>query len=708
MEGEDFPHPFLIFLQVESRMNLSLDTAETLSFSRRCTFAAVSLLLFLLLIYGNSFQGEWHFDDFDNIVANQNVHLSSLSLQDIQKSFYFRGSISRPISYLSFALNYYLGGTEVFSYHLVNFAVHWLTAFFLFLLIQRTLSLPLLRPSFGEASYDIALLASVLWAASPVQVTAVSMIVQRMAVLAGLFYVLCLYFYLLGRTEEPLRRKGLFFVLSGVFALLAFGTKENAAMLPASLLLYDLVLIQGVTPRSLKKNLPLVAFPLLILLAMSLFLVDFSTLMDGYRNRPFTLSERLLTEPRVLVFYLSLLCYPINDRLALLHDFEISRSLIDPWTTLPAILAVVLLNAAAILLVRRKPLVAFCILFFFLNHVIEASFIPLEIIFEHRNYVPSLFIFIPPALLVLKALESVSRQRVLRITSVACFAGILVFSGHAVFARNSVLASDMTLWLDNGIKYPHLSLVHVNLAKNLLDGGLRQEALQELHRALQADRYASTFQKALVHYNLGQMYSGEGQNKRALFYYEQALAIYPSYGAAMAGIATVMLKEGNNEAASAYLKKALQIKSYHAGLNELAGIAWLRSGLFREAEKAARTALSLSPESPRSLVVLAVCARQAGKPDEAIRCWTAVREKCPSDVNATMALIELSVDVGREQLLRQEMALLLKQTGQEKLGMFLRKSTQPTQELQIYVPNPDKILAIMEKFCKKEPKSPMV
>ncbi|SEM29444.1 Tfp pilus assembly protein PilF [Syntrophus gentianae] len=687
-------------------MNFSLESAEKLSFSRRCLFAAISLFLCLLLIYGNSFHGEWHFDDFDNIVANQNVHLSSLTSQEIQKTFYFRGEMSRPFSYLSFALNYFWGGTDVFGYHLVNFGIHGLTAFFLFLLIQRTLCLPLLSASYGKVSYDIALMASFLWAASPVQVPAVSMIVQRMASMAGLFYVLCLYFYLLGRTGNPDRKKVFYFVLSGFFALLSFGTKENTAILPAILFIYDLILIQGVNRQTLKKNLPFVVFPLVVLLVLSLFYLDFSSLMEGYRNRPFSLEERLLTEPRVLIFYLSLLFYPVNSRLALLHDFEISRSLFEPWTTFPAILAFILLNAVAFLLVRRKPLIAFCILFFFLNHLIEASIIPLELIFEHRNYVPSLFLFVPAALLISKVLETVSYPKILRLATVISFVWILILFGYTVFARNGVMARDVTLWLDNGLKYPHLSIVHVNIAKNYLDNGLPQEALGELHRALQENRYASTFQKALVHYNLGQMYNGDGQNKLALFYYERALSIYPFYGSAMSGIATVMLKEGNNEGALAYLKSALQGKGNHAGLYELTGIASLRLGLFREAEKAARTALSINPISLRSKMVLAECARRSGDLSEAISRWRALQKDVPSDVDVCLALIELYSETGQRALLVQEIAQLMELKGTEELNQFLQKSTQPTQELQIYAPNMNRILAIIEQ-CRKEESKPL-
>ena len=61
---------------------------------RNALFAAVSLLVTLLLIYGNSFFGEWHFDDFNNIVDNRAVHVENLSWEEMQKTFY--GAPRRP------------------------------------------------------------------------------------------------------------------------------------------------------------------------------------------------------------------------------------------------------------------------------------------------------------------------------------------------------------------------------------------------------------------------------------------------------------------------------------------------------------------------------------------------------------------------------------------------------------------------------------
>ena len=165
---------------------------------RNYIFAFVSLFVFLLIIYGNSFHCEWQFDDIPNIVENVNVHMKSLFWTDIKKSFHITPAqgLPRPVAYLSFGLNYYSGGLDVFGYHVVNFVIHYIAAAFLFLFIFNTLNLPLLKEKYRHIAYPVALLAVTLWATNPVQVNAVTYIVQRMTSLSGMAYIMSMYFYL--------------------------------------------------------------------------------------------------------------------------------------------------------------------------------------------------------------------------------------------------------------------------------------------------------------------------------------------------------------------------------------------------------------------------------------------------------------------------------------------------------------------------------
>jgi len=129
-----------------------------IAFDREATFAFMALLIILLLVYSNSFQGEWHFDDYHNIVDNRCVHLRSLSTDDLSRSFYgltcdaADRRISRPLAYASLALNFLADGTQVTGYHLVNFVIHFTAALFLFFLVRMTLALPSMKEQYGSVA----------------------------------------------------------------------------------------------------------------------------------------------------------------------------------------------------------------------------------------------------------------------------------------------------------------------------------------------------------------------------------------------------------------------------------------------------------------------------------------------------------------------------------------------------------------------------
>ena len=384
-----------------------LDSGMRLSSCRKNVFAVVALFIIVFTVYSNTFNASWHFDDENNILNNKPLHLTELNLQNIKQTFFANwngsGKLYRPVACLSFALNYYFGGTEVYGYHLINLIVHFLASVFLFLFVYQTLHLPAMKARYGPKAYFVALLSAVLWAINPVQIQAVTYVVQRMTSLAGLFCIMSMYLYVKGRTSGPKLLRSAHYFLCVVCGMLAIGSKENAVMLPVVILLYDLFLIQGITKRNLIRYSLFLSIAVLVCLALALLIAgpsifNPSNLMSGYQNRGFSLWERLLTEPRVILFYISLLLYPMPDRLCLEHGITLSTSLITPISTIMSIVAILLILGLAVVGAKKWPLISFCVIFFFLNHLIEASVFPLELVFEHRNYLPSMLFFVPLAI----------------------------------------------------------------------------------------------------------------------------------------------------------------------------------------------------------------------------------------------------------------------------------------------------------------------
>jgi protein O-mannosyl-transferase len=583
------------------KTNLNINLPQLSPNLRRNIFVALMLFFLLFLVYANSFDCSWHFDDYDNIVRNADIQIKSLSCNDIEKSLYgivHSGRWSRPLSYLSFAINYYLGGLNVFRYHVVNFIIHFLSAFFLYLFIRSTLKLPILNGRYEQYAHPTALLSAVFWAINPVNVYAVTYIVQRMSSMAALFYIMAMYFYLKGRTSDYKKGAILFYVFSGISAVMAFATKENAVMLPASLAVYDLLLIQGITKSSLKKSMMVIlAAGLFIILIGLAYYKSPSAILD-YDNRVFTMQERLYTQPRVLLFYISLLLYPITSRLMLVHDFEISKSLFHPWTTSVAIVSIMVIIFYALWRSRKSPLISYCILFFFMNHCIEGSFISLELVYEHRNYLPSMLFFVPIAILIINLMNSfMSRKWLLGLLFIAVTC-LITIEGITVYLQNNIMKDEITMWSDNAKKAPNVYHVRQNHAMALFSAGRLEEAFDEAMNAIASKMTGDVRQKHLSYLLIGDYYLIRYQDEqKALDHYRKALEINSSHALTYDRISRILIKRGSLAEAENLIRKAINLKPNSAEYHLTFSLLFLKKGDPDKAIKEARKGLLLDSHS---------------------------------------------------------------------------------------------------------------
>ena len=361
------------------------------------------------VVYSNTFSVPFLFDDRPNITLNPNVQIKVLTWDRIETliKYTYRESI-RVFAYFTFALNYYFGGLDVFGYHLVNFIIHVFSGIFLYGFLYLTFNLPSLREKYGALSYKVALFASLIFIAHPIQTQSVTYIVQRMASMGGMFYILCMVLYVKGRLAGGKDRYAYFAGL-GVAYLLGVFTKENVAILPLMIALYEFYFIQhfDLSPRGRKILFTLIGV-LLFLGTLVLVLWGkryLQVIIEGYAFRTFTMEERLFTQSRVVLYYLSLLLYPHPSRLTLDYDFPISKSLFDPVTTLFSIMVIAGLVGTSVWVAKKRPLLSYCILWYFVNLVIESSIFPLEMVYEHRLYIPSVGPFILFGLGILRGLE---------------------------------------------------------------------------------------------------------------------------------------------------------------------------------------------------------------------------------------------------------------------------------------------------------------
>ncbi len=362
-----------------------------------------------LVAYSNSFHVPFHFDDRPNILQNPNIQIKVFNWERLKQFITNTYEVSiRLFSYFTFALNYYFSEFNVFYYHLVNFFIHVIAGIFLYWFLILTFNLPHLKEKYGPISYKVALFTSLIFIAHPIQTQSVTYIVQRMTSLAGMFYLLAMVLYVKGRLSSGIRRS-LYFGGVGLAYLLGIFSKENAAILPIFILLYEFYFFQNLTISPKGKKTFLTVALIVGLIAMVGLAVwgkrYYELIIEGYKIRDFTLEERVLTQFRVVLYYVTLLAYPHPSRLNLDYDFPVSKTFFDPPTTLVAIIIVGGLLGYSIWVAKRNSILSFCILWYFGNLVIESSIFPLEMVYEHRLYLPSAGPFLIFSLFLIRGAE---------------------------------------------------------------------------------------------------------------------------------------------------------------------------------------------------------------------------------------------------------------------------------------------------------------
>lgn len=442
---------------------------------RRSTAAALILLTIAVFsIYSNTFRGPFHFDDYIRIVDNEDVHITGFTGENVIRLLF----LERPVAMMSFALNYYFGGLDVFGYHLVNMAVHILTAFGFFLLLDLTLSV-----SFGwpeDKRFLASLLASLIWVTNPIHIQAVTYIVQRMASMAAMFFVYSVLFYAKGRLSKGGRRVA-YFMLFALFAALAFGTKANTFILPLIIMLYELCIIRKGDLKVIKEKpfyLAILALTAVFVLTLvTLYPEEFKSYLSPYLGMSYVIKERLFTQARVFFLYLSIFFIPLPSRLSIEPDPGLSRMLFDPPTTVFAVTGVVIIAAYAVLSFKKRPFRSFFLLWFLGGLAIESFHVGLKVMYEYRMYLPSIGI----AAIAGEALTEVLYDR--RRISLYLAGLIIIFFSVNTYTRNKVWADQVSIWSDAVRKAPYSVNAHTGLGLSLMNTGKTEEAIDELKKA---------------------------------------------------------------------------------------------------------------------------------------------------------------------------------------------------------------------------------
>lgn len=380
----------------------------------------------IALAYYLGISATLYYDDVRPIEKLNSINDFSTALNYIftEKS----GPLGRPISMLTFAAGQFLFPNNINMILVLNIGIHLLNAILVFALVSTLLRLVKTGSQWIEVNDQdvriVAIFTAALWAVLPIHVATVMVPIQRMAELSTLFILAGVYVYLKGLylqvNSEQTKGFGYQIASVAIFTPLAVLSKENGALLPVLLLVLELTLLTKIAAISkYRKIRAAIGFSALISILAFLIYTAISTGNDLV-GRPFTITERLLVQPFIILNYLSIALLPSVSSINIFHDGFVAPSF---FIQLLAVAILLTLLIFSVIKREKYPLLAFAVLWYLATQLLESTSLSLELFYLHRSYTALIGISFVIALVVYNYYKKSTKPTVL-----ASLAALLVYT----------------------------------------------------------------------------------------------------------------------------------------------------------------------------------------------------------------------------------------------------------------------------------------
>jgi tetratricopeptide (TPR) repeat protein len=575
-----------------------------------------------LAAYADSFSGPFVFDDPASIVDNPTIrHLTRMKAVLATPAGSGLPVDGRPLVNLSLAVNYAISGTNVWSYHALNLAIHVLAGLALFGIVRRTLegmagrTDARMRPGPGGPGLA-ALAVALIWVLHPLQTESVTYVVQRAESLMGLFYLLTLYCFIryaeirsarAGASETGEGSGRSWAALSIACCLLGAASKEVIVTAPLIVWLYDRTFVSGTFRKAWREH-----RGLYLGLVSSWLLLGWLVIGTNARNHSVGFGSAVawpayaLTQFGAVAHYLRLSFWPHP----LVFDYG-SAVAGGPGAVAPQMAVVLLLLAATLAALWRRPALGFCGAWFFAILAPTSSIVPVatQTMAEHRMYLPLAAVV---TLAVLGLLAAAGRR------SLPVLLAIAIGLGFLTARRNGDYRSARSIWTITVAQRPQSWRAHNDLGLALADSpGRLPEAISHYEEALRLNP-----DYPIAHYNLANALAGiPGRLPDAIRHYEEALRLKPDYAEAHVNLAIALARSpGRLPEAIRHYEEALRINpDSPEAHNNLANALARTSGRTPEAIRHYEEALRLNPDYANAHFNLAIVLKEdPGRMPEAV------------------------------------------------------------------------------------------
>ena len=416
-----------------------------------CLITAVTVI-----IYYPALAGAFIFDDYHSLSFLKYIK-GDVNLENVFKfiSFADTGPLKRPVSVLSFLIDGNNWPTDPFPFKRTNLIIHIFNATLLYFLIQAILNVSSLNT---KRTVTISTSSVAVWVLHPFLLSTSMYVVQRMAMLSTTFILLGMLCYLLLRKKAKISPKnGTYFLIAVVFfgcTMLSVLSKENGILLLLLIPLLEKQIVQNFWGFSrLQKAWHLLLFWLPLMTFAFIFILMMPGYLSGYADREFTLYERLLSQARAMMTYLYHYVTPYYLTEGIYSDgFIKSTGLITPLTTIISVCSIVAMLLLAFVKRTKWPILSFAVFFFFASHLLESTVFPLELYFEHRNYLAFAFLALPFVMFLYNKWSVVGTL----ILSV-----FLLFMSFQTFLRASLWGNDFLMHKETVLAFPESNRARV-------------------------------------------------------------------------------------------------------------------------------------------------------------------------------------------------------------------------------------------------------
>lgn len=640
--------------------------------ARAAWLCRLAVVLTVAVAYHDALPGEYVLDDYPAVVNNALI-------RDLGGTIRAWPHLTRPVTELTFALSYAAGGLSTTAFRLPNVAIHAAAALALFGLARVTLGLPRFAGRFAASGVWLAAAAAVLWAVHPLATQPVVYVCQRSQLLAGLFLLGTLYCLARGATAS--RRRGWWYALAVGSALLAVGSKQDAAVLPLLAVLYDRTFLaaswRGVARRGVFHL--LVFLTLLTLSGSVLFAVRGSgtaapadsalaagepsgTVPEaaprptaGFVGAKVTWWQYALTQCGVVTHYLRLAVWP-HPLCFDYQDWPVADGVGE--VAVPAAVIAVLLAGSAWLMWRRSA-AGFPAVWVFLTLAPTSSVMPIDdVAVEHRMYTPlmgGVVLAVVGGWLVATRFGATGRRWAVGLAAAAVFGetavtvsrisdyrtGVSVWeSVLAVRPSNSRAHNNLAVALVGSDRLsdaiPHFARAaelrstpgsHAVLAQAYLDAGRTADAVREFRAAAAAEPppneprgylRAADVTPYQISYNLGTALSDLGRWEEAVEEYRRAVRLNPRAFEPRLNLSRPLVALGRWQEAADTLEEAVRLRPEFALAHNNLGLVLARLGRPDDAVRHFERAVELNPADGRCYNGWGAVLVRTGKPRAAV------------------------------------------------------------------------------------------